>query len=391
MVVKHDRKIGHKEMTLWQEFREVMARGGRLGKGITVVVKLLACAGVLPLCVFLLTRPPPSPGLQWFDWLIEFVARHTGDARETVAVVIWRVACAVMAVGAAGMLKEAWQEWEHSRKALAAALAAAVAVIGLIAGGVVWWRFGWSLAWVQHPAPVIANAPPLHGAAAAGKLFYYPATLTACGWLVLLAAFAFATPRGQGTEQTAAPLPFGRMRAPDGSENARYLALGLALLAVVALALWRSQKNLASVGSSLPQFFAGLPAHSDLLPWPHLIGLAVLALLAIVGLFRLATGRRGPFPKRGLRGAGGDIFWFLLMAGLWLWGAYLPDDFGWFDALGMPGALYDVNFWLQALYLFVVVDSGLTIALLLGGGGSAGGEIGGNTGWRNRPMTPGRQ
>ena len=57
----------------------------------------------------------------------------------------------------------------------------------------------------------------------------------------------------------------------------------------------------------------------------------------------------------------------------------------------LPGALYDVNFWLQALYLFVVVDSGLTIALLLGGGGSAGGEIGGNTGWRNRPMTPGRQ
>ena len=129
------------------------------------------------------------------------------------------------------------------------------------------------------------------------KAVYYPATLTACGWLVLLAAFAFATPRGQGTEQTAAPLPFGRMRAPDGSENARYLALGLALLAVVALALWRSQKNLASVGSSLPQFFAGLPAHSDLLPWPHLIGLAVLALLAIVGLFRLATGRRGPLPQ----------------------------------------------------------------------------------------------
>jgi hypothetical protein len=230
---------------------------------------------------------------------------------------------------------------------------------------------------------VIANAPP-HGAAAAGKFYYYPATLAACGWLVLLVVFAFMQSGGT-------PPIGGRQRIPDGSENARYLALGVALLAVVALALWRSQKDLASVGSSLPQFFAALPWHSDLLPWPHLIGLAVLALLAVTGVFRAATGWRGPFPKRGLRGAGGDIFWFLAMAGLWLWGAFLPRDFAWFDALDMPGALYTVNFGLQALYLFTVVDSGLTIALLLGGGGSAGGEIGGNTGQRNRPMTPGRQ
>lgn len=210
---------------------------------------------------------------------------------------------------------------------------------------------------------VIANAP-LHGAATAVK-FYYPATLTDSGWLVLLLVFAFFTPRAQGTEQTAAAFPFGRMRQPDGSENARF-ALGLAVLAVVALALWRSQKDLAAVGGALPQFFGALPSHWHMIPLPGLIGGAVLLLLAAIGLFQTATGWRGPFLKRGLRGAGGDIFWLIAAAGLWLWGAFLPRDFEWFDALDMPGALRTVNFGLLALYLFTVVHSGVAIALQMG-------------------------
>jgi hypothetical protein len=229
--------------------------------------------------------------------------------------------------------RHGWKQRVRPRHIITAVLAVMVAGLGL----------------------VIATAPPI----APGAKFYYPGTLTDSGWLVILPVALFLCSGG---------VAVGRQQMPDGSGNARYLALGLGLLAVVALALVRSQQELVGVGSSLRQFFGALPAHWRLLPTPAVIGLGVLALLAVIGLFRVATGWQGPFLKRGLRGAGGDLFWLFAAAGLWWWGAFVPKDFGWFEALDVPRAYYIVNFGLQAFYLFMIVVSGVTIALLMGGG-----------------------
>jgi hypothetical protein len=334
----------------------IAARASRVGKTLAAVGKVLGCLALGGWFAFELINPHSLVVSPWFAGLVDFVARHAGGmSRETVAVVIWRLFAAVMVVGAVGVVKETLEGWEYGWKSLAWALAAAAAVIGIAV-----------LVIVNLP---LYGAP--HGAAPAGK-FYYPATIAACGWLLLVMVFAFVASWGGGSG--GAVLPMTGRQMPNGSENAHRLAIGLALLAVVALALWRSHKDLANVGSSLPQFFAALPSHWDVLPWPVVIGLVVLALMAVMGLFRVATGRRGPFPKIGLRGAGWDIFWLVVAAGLWLWGAFLPRDFGWFDALDMPGGLYAANFALLALYLFMVVESGVTIALVIGGPGGAGPE-----------------
>jgi hypothetical protein len=273
-----------------------------------------------------------------------------------------------------GLLVVAINIYERRAPALGVVIAAAIAAAAGAAVGVV------SYAWDHHVWPrlkarlrtragiwpviialvviaglglLVATAPPIPPDA---KFYYYPPTLRDCGALVLLLGFWFI---------------FGgqrQQRMPDGSGNARYLAFGVALLAVVALALWTSQKDLATSGSSLRQFFRALPANRDLLPGLHTLGLATVALLAVIGFFHVATGWKGPFLKRGLRGAGGDILWLVGAAGLWLWGAFVPKDFGWFDALDMPDARYTVNFGLQALYLFIIVESGVTIALLTMGG-----------------------
>lgn len=194
-------------------------------------------------------------------------------------------------------------------------------------------------------------------AATPPRQFYYPVALSDSAILALLVIVSLAKAGVVG------PRPIG-----DGSDQARYVALGFGMLAVVAFALWQAQKELAGVGSSLPQFFVALPAHWHALPPLALGGLATLALLAVMGTWRLAMGLRGPFLRPGLRGAGGDILWLLAAAALWIFGVFVPDSWGLFG----PGPIRIANFGLEAFYLFDIVNSAVVILLLIGGGGGMG-------------------
>ena len=207
------------------------------------------------------------------------------------------------------------------------------------------------------------------------QTFYYPDAFADSAWLLLLLLASFmivggmsVAPSGSGLLGPPASGPsnfawaYGRS-GQDGSENARYLALGCAMLAVVGYALARSQAQLTASHSSLLQFFAMLPWRWYQLPGQYALGLGVLTVLALLGLFRALTGLPGPFPRIGLRRAGSNIFWLIAGAGLWLWGAFPPDS---------SDAGSTANFGLHAFYLFAIVNSGLTIFLLVGRGGGKG-------------------
>jgi hypothetical protein len=91
--------------------------------------------------------------------------------------------------------------------------------------------------------------------------FWRPNTLADCTSLVITVIGVFVVVGWcTATPYSPAQLPYARPEPhTDGSQNARYLALGWAMLAVVAFALLRCQIDLATVNSSLVEFFAMLP------------------------------------------------------------------------------------------------------------------------------------
>jgi hypothetical protein len=130
--------------------------------------------------------------------------------------------------------------------------------VAFACAGVLFGYYGFT--WITSAIPPVG----------AHQKFWYPATFEDAAILVLLCVVALFAPGMMhlgspfpafgGTQQPTAPYLGGGIRSQDGSENARYLAVGCAALAVVVFALCRSQADLAFKGrSSLLQFFAMLP------------------------------------------------------------------------------------------------------------------------------------
>jgi hypothetical protein len=98
------------------------------------------------------------------------------------------------------------------------------------------------------------------------------------------------------------------------------------------------------------------------------VSLAVVGLLAVVSVYRLLAGWRGPFPPRRSMMAGGDFLWLLGAAGVWFWGGlFLDEQTSW---LGHWAHVW--NFGLTALLLFMCVHAAASMLVLLGNGGGGG-------------------
>jgi hypothetical protein len=157
-----------------------------------------------------------------------------------------------------------------------------------------------------------------------------------------------------------------RMGYQRGGLAAVRAALGAACLAVFSLVMYSAARD-AGGFMRLVQFFGQLFFEPQ--PWTVWVTVGCLGLLLAVAVVCLLVGLQGPFQRDGMMMAR-DFLWLAGAAALWAWGAFLPPDFGWFDALDMPSALRTVNFALLSYYLFTVVDSGVCILLMLGGGGT---------------------
>lgn len=151
---------------------------------------------------------------------------------------------------------------------------------------------------------------------------------------------------------------FGRMRQPDDTVNVGRVSGGFGCLAVAALVLHAAAKDMGGV-TPLLRFLIQVFSIYDRLPLLVLLGLAVLALLLVIGSFLICAGLAGPFPPRKISAAGGDALSLAVFAGAWLWGLFLPASWD------LGGFGRGVNLGLETLYVFAIVTNAISIFLLV--------------------------
>jgi hypothetical protein len=171
----------------------------------------------------------------------------------------------------------------------------------------------------------------------------------------------------------------GRFADPNAL-NVRRCAGGAAGMAVFSFVMLSAANDVHGFGR-LAQFFMQLPGRAP--PVLLVISLAIVGLLGLVSIFRLAVGWRGPFPLRRSMMAGGDFLMLAGAAGVWFWGGlFLDERTSWLDHWA-----HVWNFGLTALLLFICVHAAASMLVLFGGGGGgAEGMIEKFRKRRNAPM-----
>jgi hypothetical protein len=237
------------------------------------------------------------------------------------------------------------QAWASSPRSIVKAVLAVAVVAAL---GALWWRFGSSLASLQHlPAAVRypAVVPPYR--------LTTPPTFYNLGIIIIVVVWMFLY---SGVVMRSDPLTLNLHRVGDGAGG----------LAVVAFVLHSAANDVGGFGNLLA-WFKWLPQLSlSPMVW---LSLAALAAVAGISTLRLVVGLRGPFlfwQKTML--VAKKLAWLAFGAGLWLWGVFLPD-YWWGVEVFKPAVIEGANFAIMGFYLFTVTSSAAALAVLLFRGG----------------------